>query len=63
MRALEVFGFKHDLTGPSNHPVDAPDGTSESMAFDAVVRNFTQHFHLGSGTGWPLPDAQEGRAG
>ncbi len=45
MRALEVFGFKYYLTGPSDHPVNAPDG------IDAVVRNFTQHFHLGSGTG------------
>jgi hypothetical protein len=31
MRALEVVGFKHDLSGPSDHPVDALDGTSELM--------------------------------
>ena len=49
MRALEVFGFKHYLSGPSDHPVDAPDGTYELMLW-----NFTQHFHLGSGTGCKL---------
>ncbi len=31
MRALEVFGFKQYLTGPSDHPLDAQDGMSESM--------------------------------
>jgi hypothetical protein len=39
MRALEVFGFKHDLTGASNHPVDALDGTSESMLSSGISRN------------------------
>jgi hypothetical protein len=27
--ALEVFGFEHYLTGPSDHLVDVPDDTSE----------------------------------
>jgi hypothetical protein len=53
MRALEVFGFKQYLSGPSDHPVDAPDGTSESM----LSWNLTQHFHLGSGTGWTVHDS------
>ncbi len=39
MRALEVFGFKHYLSGPSDHPVDAPDGTSESMLLSGISRN------------------------
>ena len=39
MRALEVFGFKHYLSGPSDHPVDAPDGTSESMLSSGISRN------------------------
>jgi hypothetical protein len=39
MRALEVFGFKHSLSGPSDHPVDAPDGTSESMLSSGISRN------------------------
>ncbi len=39
MRALEVFGFKHYLSGPSDHPVDAPDGTSESMLLSGIQRN------------------------
>ncbi len=39
MRALEVFGFKHYLSGPSNHPVDAPDGKSESMLLSRISRN------------------------
>jgi hypothetical protein len=36
MRALEVFGFKHYLSGPSDHRVDAPDGTSESMLSSGI---------------------------
>ncbi len=39
MRALEVFGFKHYLSGPSDHPVDPPDGTSESMLLSGISRN------------------------
>ncbi len=39
MRALEVFGFKHCLSRPSDHPVDAPDGTSESMLSSGISRN------------------------
>ncbi len=39
MRALEVFGFQHYLSGPSDHPVDAPDGTSESMLSSGISRN------------------------
>ncbi len=39
MRALEVFGFKHYLSGLSDHPVDAPDGTSESMLSSGIWRN------------------------
>ncbi len=31
MRMIEVFGFIHNLTGTSDHQVDAPDGTSELM--------------------------------
>ncbi len=31
MRELEVFDFKHDLSGLSDHQVDAPDGTAELM--------------------------------
>jgi hypothetical protein len=51
MGALEVFGFKHDLTGPSDHPVDAGTSTGWHVQIDAVVWNFMQHFHLGSVTG------------
>ncbi len=36
MRVLEVFGFEHFLTGPSDHQVDAPDGTSESMLSSGI---------------------------
>ncbi len=36
MRVLEVFGFKHNLTGLSDHPVDAPDGTSELMLSSGI---------------------------
>ncbi len=36
MRALEVFGFKHYLTGSSDHQVDAQDGTSESMGSSGI---------------------------
>ncbi len=39
MRALEVFGSKLYLTGPSDHRVDAPDGTSESMLSSGISRN------------------------
>ncbi len=39
MRALEVFGFRHNLTGPSDHRVDASDGTSESMGSSGISRN------------------------
>ncbi len=39
MRALEVFGFKHYLSGPSDHPVDAPDGMSESMLLSGISHN------------------------
>ncbi len=39
MRALEVFGFKNYLTGPSDHPVDAPDGTSELMLSSGISHN------------------------
>ncbi len=41
MRALEGFGFKHYLTGPSDHLVDAPwpDGTSESMLSSGISGN------------------------
>ncbi len=39
MRTLEVFGFKHYLSGPSDHPVDAPDSTSESMLSSGISRN------------------------
>jgi hypothetical protein len=39
MRVLEVFGFKHYSTGPSDHPVDAPDGTSKSMLSSRISHN------------------------
>jgi hypothetical protein len=39
LRALEVLGFKHYLSGPSDHPVDAPDGTSQSMLSSRISRN------------------------
>ncbi len=31
MRALEFFGLKYYLTGPSDNPVNAQDGISKSM--------------------------------
>jgi hypothetical protein len=51
MSALEIFGFKNYLTGQSDHPADALDGTSEILRINAVVQNFTLHFPPGSGTG------------
>jgi hypothetical protein len=39
MRVLEVFGYKRYLTGPSDHPVDAPDGTSKSMLLSGISLN------------------------
>ncbi len=39
MRALEVFGFRHNLTGLSDHQVDASEGTSESMGSSRISRN------------------------
>jgi hypothetical protein len=33
MKALQVFGFKQDLTG---HPVDALDGTSKLMGSSGI---------------------------
>jgi hypothetical protein len=39
MRALEVFGFKRYLTDPSDHQVDSPDGTSESMWSSGISHN------------------------
>ncbi len=39
MRALDVFGFKHNLTGPSDHLVDASDGTSELMGSSGIYHN------------------------
>ncbi len=39
MRELEVFGFKHHLTGLSDDPVDAPYGTSESMLLSGISLN------------------------
>jgi hypothetical protein len=38
MRALGFFGFKHYLTGLSDHP-DALDGTSESMMLSGISLN------------------------
>jgi hypothetical protein len=40
MRALEVFDFKHYLSGPSDHQVDAQDDTFESMGSSRIQRNF-----------------------
>jgi hypothetical protein len=51
MRALEVFGFKHYLSGRSDHPVDAPDGTSESMLSSGISRNIFI-WVLVRGVGW-----------
>ncbi len=39
MRALEVFGFKHYLSCPSDHPVDAQYDTFESMLSSGISRN------------------------
>ncbi len=33
------FFLKHYLIGPNYHPVDAPDGTSESMLSSGISRN------------------------
>jgi hypothetical protein len=45
MRALEVFGYKHYLSGPPSRC------SGWHVQIDAVVRNLTQHFHLGSDMG------------
>ncbi len=50
MSVLEVFGFKHYLTGPSDHQVDALDGSH--VQINGVIWNITQYFHLGSVIGW-----------
>ncbi len=39
MIVLEVFDFKHYLTGLSDHQVDALDGRSESMLSSRISRN------------------------
>ncbi len=64
MRALEVFGFKHYLSGPSDHQVDFPDGTSESMGLSGISCNIFIWvlLRVGLGNGWALfkflPDSE-----
>ncbi len=48
-RVLEVFDFKHYLSGLSDHWVDAPDGTSVSMGLSGVSRNILIWFWYGLG--------------
>ncbi len=51
MGALEVFGFKHDLTGPSDHPVDAmlSSGISRNIFIWVLLPTVTGCDHHDSG--------------